>query len=723
MEVKLLTSDAVSYLKKLEEIQNGTTTQDTIFNQTPDEDKFIINADTREISVPSSFSNIGVIYDHNAETIFFKIPRYFDNVDLNDHTCIIQYINAGKEEDIYTVTQKDISNEGEIIFGWKITNSVTKYFGSVSFAVRFYSITNGVFNYNFNTKVAQFNVLNGLNITADNINVNPDILSQWIEKISALDNIELPMRTSELINDSNFLSIETDPTVPKWAKQSEKPTYTAQEVGAVDKSGGAISETIVDNLETIGTKFPIPTAGETIKRFLGKVMTFLKNIKPLETDVTYYVAITGSDTTGDGSQLNPFKSITQTLRTIPNNLGGHIATILIGDGTYGTDGVSIQNYVNGTMRIIGNEASPDKVVIPSDTVSLTIGPTYAVKFAVSGINFRVTGNNSCVFIQNTYSVSIKDCIIDGNNTAGINWNTAALKVTNSVFNKCNFCIQSPATSTSWQTNSDVSQVARIGSCSGTGNGSIALIEEGILQLINNTLPETASAPTVKSGAMIVKGSGAIVGTLQGNLTLYVSPTGSDTAGDGTSLKPFKTIQFALNQIPKDLGGNTATIYLADGTYDEVIDISGYHSGVINLKSTSNPEALNTVCRVRKVIINNCSAFIQLYGLYLTQTDDVAFDVMACSSIYVRCCQAIESATSSPAFNFRNTKARVSGCKCLNHSVGIKTIFSEINSESWAASSSALTYGLHSDYGSKISKVGTQPSGGTSNECIKWRADY
>ncbi len=233
MEVTFLTSDAESYLKKLEEIQNGTTTQETVFEQAPDEDKFIINADTREISVPSSFSNIGVIYDHNAETIFFKIPRYFDNVDLNDHTCIIQYINAGKEEDIYTVTQKDLSSNGEIIFGWKITNSVTKYAGPVSFAVRFYSITNRVFDYNFNTKVAQFNVLSGLNISANDISVNPDLLSQWIEKINALDTIVLPI-------------IETDPTVPKWAKQPEKPTYTASEVGAISISSEITNDEIDD---------------------------------------------------------------------------------------------------------------------------------------------------------------------------------------------------------------------------------------------------------------------------------------------------------------------------------------------------------------------------------------------------------------------------------------------------------------------------------------------
>lgn len=30
----------------------------------------------------------------------------------------------------------------------------------------------------------------------------------------------------------NVALVESDPTVPSWAKQSSKPTYTAQEVGA-----------------------------------------------------------------------------------------------------------------------------------------------------------------------------------------------------------------------------------------------------------------------------------------------------------------------------------------------------------------------------------------------------------------------------------------------------------------------------------------------------------
>lgn len=48
---------------------------------------------------------------------------------------------------------------------------------------------------------------------------------------------EIPKDISELNNDSGYITsyTEIDPTVPSWAKQSNKPTYTAEEVGAYTK--------------------------------------------------------------------------------------------------------------------------------------------------------------------------------------------------------------------------------------------------------------------------------------------------------------------------------------------------------------------------------------------------------------------------------------------------------------------------------------------------------
>ncbi len=50
----------------------------------------------------------------------------------------------------------------------------------------------------------------------------------------AIQSVEegIPTKVSELENDSGYLTTESDPTVPAWAKSPSKPTYTAAEVGA-----------------------------------------------------------------------------------------------------------------------------------------------------------------------------------------------------------------------------------------------------------------------------------------------------------------------------------------------------------------------------------------------------------------------------------------------------------------------------------------------------------
>lgn len=61
----------------------------------------------------------------------------------------------------------------------------------------------------------------------------------------------IPTRTSDLSNDSGFISSESDPTVPSWAKASTKPAYTAAEVGAqVEPLIGQIDDNVASNYVT-----------------------------------------------------------------------------------------------------------------------------------------------------------------------------------------------------------------------------------------------------------------------------------------------------------------------------------------------------------------------------------------------------------------------------------------------------------------------------------------
>lgn len=58
----------------------------------------------------------------------------------------------------------------------------------------------------------------------------------------------IPTKVSQLQNDSNFLTKESDPTVSEWAKQPQKPTYTAEEVGAQAKGDYALKSEIPQKL-------------------------------------------------------------------------------------------------------------------------------------------------------------------------------------------------------------------------------------------------------------------------------------------------------------------------------------------------------------------------------------------------------------------------------------------------------------------------------------------
>ena len=72
-------------------------------------------------------------------------------------------------------------------------------------------------------------------------------------------------------------------------------------------------------------------------------------------------------------------------------------------------------------------------------------------------------------------------------------------------------------------------------------------------------------------------------TLTANVTVYVNgSTGSDSTGNGSSSAPFATIQRAVNEIPKCLGGFTAVIDIAEGTYEGRVVIEGFQGGVLEL---------------------------------------------------------------------------------------------------------------------------------------------
>ena len=183
-------TDPEEFRQQLLDIQNSVN---VVYSTLPsDEPRFIIDANSRIINIPIEFQFLGVKNDHNAETIYFEIDRYFDDEDLSQHTCVVQFANKNNSNDggIYPVTTMDTTSvDGKIIFGWEIKSDATSLVGDIYFSVRFYSInsTDYVFTYNFNTLTAKSSILDTHNVDNKTVIENyPSELDAWLDRMNEL---------------------------------------------------------------------------------------------------------------------------------------------------------------------------------------------------------------------------------------------------------------------------------------------------------------------------------------------------------------------------------------------------------------------------------------------------------------------------------------------------------------------------------------------------------
>lgn len=193
-------TDSKDYLKLLSLIQNKDSVEMAVLLP-PTETIYNIDLNSRTIKGPEYLS---VATDHKSETIYFKIARYFDGVDLSTKSCIVQYINANGDSGLYIVPFYDIwtyEDTQEMLFPWVIEGGATAAAGTVTFAVQFFEVTSDAksYSYNLNTLTTQSKVLQGNNFdkTAVGDKINGDF-DKTLDELSAQEIIELTGSTENL---------------------------------------------------------------------------------------------------------------------------------------------------------------------------------------------------------------------------------------------------------------------------------------------------------------------------------------------------------------------------------------------------------------------------------------------------------------------------------------------------------------------------------------------
>lgn len=239
----------------------------------PVNDIFLINPETRTITVPETEKIFGVSHDGNTERKHFRCPKVVgDNIDLSTMHLYINYQNANGDKYPYLV--EDVQTDGDYItYSWLIGPDVVAYKGQIKFIVCAKKGDGTIPEWN--TTIAEGTVLEGLEATDKVVERNPDIIEQILTRLDNVTEIpqekvteavstymeanpiNVPKNLSDLKEDAehrtvtdtekqswdnksdfdgNYESLTGKPTiqtVPEWAKAEEKPAYTASEVGAL----------------------------------------------------------------------------------------------------------------------------------------------------------------------------------------------------------------------------------------------------------------------------------------------------------------------------------------------------------------------------------------------------------------------------------------------------------------------------------------------------------
>ena len=129
------------------------------------------------------------------QKLYFKCPRYFDNVDLSTTVGIVEYVNAKGEAFFYPIPFYDTETfstynpetkeeEPYILFPWAVDGGATAAAGTLTFAIRFYKLSEGgdKIIYNLNTIPSTTKVLQGLNSELDYRNYD-DTVGSYAETV------------------------------------------------------------------------------------------------------------------------------------------------------------------------------------------------------------------------------------------------------------------------------------------------------------------------------------------------------------------------------------------------------------------------------------------------------------------------------------------------------------------------------------------------------------
>lgn len=210
------------------------------------------------------------------------------------------------------------------------------------------------------------------------------------------------------------ISVETDPTVPAWAKQPEKPEYTAQEVGAVatvngippDKNGN-VKITIPDSSQNVA----LTTAQINALDGMFKVCAFTK----ADISAEYTAFKTAFGISDSGGEEEPDEPVTpeKTLTSISATYSG--GNVPVGTSVSALTGIVVTaHYSDGSTATVTDYTLSGTIAEGSNTITVGYGGK-TTTFTVTGIKAT---NDTTVVIE-TYDAGLANGNITTQSARGL----------------------------------------------------------------------------------------------------------------------------------------------------------------------------------------------------------------------------------------------------------------------------------------------------------------
>lgn len=184
----------------------------------------VIDPNTRRITVPTYYQQLGVESDEKVNRVYFSCPKIVgDNIDLSTMDLYINYQNANSQKSIYLVTDVKVDDD-HITFSWLLSRNVTAYKGRVSYIVCAKKYNGTEIMTEWNTTPAAGTVIVGLEATEPYVEENEDVIEAILYS----------------------LGNKVDKEVGKGLSSND---YTDEDKVAVQTISNKADQTVVNNLQ------------------------------------------------------------------------------------------------------------------------------------------------------------------------------------------------------------------------------------------------------------------------------------------------------------------------------------------------------------------------------------------------------------------------------------------------------------------------------------------